>query len=115
MAEKVGIEQLKELVSFGVKLGNALGKALEDGQISLGDASAFFDAALAAPAAFDGIEKIPSELSDLDQAEAASLKAFVAEEFDIPEDNVEKVVESALDLAVQIFAFIQLFKSPAVE
>lgn len=106
-----GINELKEVVAFGVSLGNALGKALEDGKITLTDAGLVVDPLLKAVPAFNGLEQVPAELADLTDEEKAELLQFVSEAFDIPQEKTEALVERGLKIAVDVIGFISALKA----
>lgn len=101
------IKETKEAVGFIVAIANGVGKALQDGKINLADFGCFMDAFLKAPAAFSGASEIPAELADMDSAEREGLKQYIFEEFDIPQDKVEGIVEDALDISNRIFGLIE--------
>jgi len=105
MAE-YGIKETKEVVTCITALGNAIGKALEDGDLSIGDIGYLIDPMIKAPAAFENIAQVPLEIANLDPEEANELKEQIAGEFDIPQDKVEEIVEDASDIAVRLFAFV---------
>jgi hypothetical protein len=101
------IKETKEALAFVLSLGNALGTTLADGKITLSEAPQFMGALMAAPAAFQGLTEVPAELKDLDDAEKAELMAFVQSEFDIPNDQIEGVIEEGLALALAIYTFVE--------
>lgn len=109
--EKLGMTETKELVSFILSLGNGIGASLEDGKIGVSDVSNFFGAMTLAGPALSGVNAIPGELSDMDDAEKEDLLAFVNEKFDIPQDNIEASIERSLRIGVDIAALIADFKT----
>ena len=106
MAEEYGIEETKEMVGFVISLGEGVAKAVEDG-FSLDDIVYFLEALTRAPAAFENMAAIPSELKDLSGEEAQALKDYIAEDFDIPNDKLEDVIERALQLAADLYEFLR--------
>lgn len=102
-------KETKEVVELLLSLGEAAGLALEDLDIGLRDALRIFDALRAAAPAIEGAEKIPAELAAWSTADSAELKA-VAVKFDIPQDNIEAVVEAALTVAGPIIEFFAKFR-----
>jgi hypothetical protein len=104
------IKETKELVSWVCGLGNALGTSLEDGKISLTDLFKFVAVLNSSSAAFQGIDAIPTELKDVDEAEKNELLALVKAEFDIPQDSVEKYAEAGLVAASKLYDVYLLFK-----
>ena len=102
-----GIQETKDVVKFVIRLGEAGAKSLEDGKFSVSDLSNFINAAGALPAAIGGIGSVPAELKDMDVDERAELLAYIKEEFDIAEENIEAVVEKALTAVIGLFDLIK--------
>lgn len=100
MSEKLGIKELKDVVAFGLDVG----EALSDG-VGIEDVSALFGIA----DAIAGISEVPAELADLDEAEAEELKKFVAEEFDLPDDRLEEFIEAAISAVIGLYGVYQKF------
>ena len=111
MAGEYGIQETKEVVGFIVELGNGIGKAREDGDWSASDLVYFMDALLAVPAAFQGIDKVPMEVKDLDEAEMKELSDYVVEEFDIPQDKIEEVIEDAIHIAWKVWELVKKIRN----
>jgi len=97
----MGIEETKDVVRFGVALGNVFGNFEEDSSW-VAKAVSFVPALTKLPAAASGIGDVKAELADLDEEEAAELHALVVEEFDIKDDHAEEVIEKAIDLALTV-------------
>ena len=91
----MGTEDLKQLVIFVCKLAMAFVKTLEDKKFNLLELVNFVPAVAALPGAVEGIENVPLELKDLDDAEKDELVDAVIEAFDIPNDEVEAFIEDA--------------------
>lgn len=87
-----------------VRAGLSLAEALHDG-IDLGDISVV----LKLPAAISGIDQVPAQLADMDEAEKEELKAVVRE-FDLPDDELENAIEHAVNALVEIYHVFLLFK-----
>lgn len=96
MTTSVGIKEFKEALKAGLQLGNIVGHSLQDSFKVMEILSLLKDL----PAAFQGLDKVPSELADLDEAEKAELYAFVESEFNIPQDEIESYVEKALQFVI---------------
>jgi hypothetical protein len=112
MSKVYGVKETKELVGFGLGLGNAVGTALADGKLELSEASLLLPVLLKTPEAFGGIAQIGQELGELDEQEKAELKSFVESEFNIPQDNIEAAIETALKLALDLYGVVKLFTAP---
>lgn len=102
----MNIKETQELLGFVIAIGNAAGKSAEDGRVGFDDLMHFFDAYRKASPAFAGISGVPAELKDLDAAEAQALKDYVEEEFDIPQDVVEAVVERGISIAIDMVRLV---------
>lgn len=98
-------KETKDVVEFLFALGEATGKSLEDEDVGLGDAVFLFDAFRKVGAAVDGITKVPGEIATWTHADTLELEKL-ATEFDIPQDNIEALVEDATKLAAPFIEFI---------
>lgn len=96
----MGIKETKDVVRFGLSLGDALKRALEDGSINILDALKFLPVLKHLQEAIQGASKIPAELKDLDEAEKAELLAFFREEFDLSNDDLEAKIEAGLQVGL---------------
>ena len=102
----MGIEELKDVVKFGL----GVGEALSDG-VGIEDVSALF----ALPDAISGISDVPAEIADMDEAERTELKQFVKDNFDIPDDKMEEFIEAAVAVTVDIYGLYLKFKQTKEE
>ena len=111
MAEKkYGIKDLKEMVVFVAKVGNAVDVSAEDG-IGVDDLGSFVPAFMSAPQAFEGVSEIPKEAKDLDAEEMKELQDALAKELDLKDDALEAVIEKSLAAIASIFAIAQEIKA----
>ena len=75
-AGNVGISNTLEIVAFGVALAKAIDEAKkDDGKIDLKDIGKLFPVAPLVVPMINGIDQVPKEFSDLDQAELDLLMA----------------------------------------
>ena len=113
----MGIEETKDVIEFVAKLGNGIGESVEDGRWTLSDATNFIPAATKVFSAIEGIEKVDNELLDLDEEEKVELVDFIIEQFDIVQDEAEKIVEEGLEQLLNFFMFIKKYfiRPPVVE
>ncbi len=99
-------KDMVELIIFQGKLFSAVGFALEDGKVTFTDALYFKDAVMAAIPAYNGINNV--KISDLkDPENRAEAVAVFSDEFDIPQEEVEELVEEGLELAMRNYEFAQ--------
>ena len=103
------VKETKELLTFVCSLGNGIGLALEDKQITWSDASYLMMSVQTAPAAFSDVAKIKDELAEFTAEEQTELKDHVMSRFDIPQDEIEKYIEDGINLALQLYAYVSLF------
>lgn len=108
---RLGVKETKEMLTFVLKLGNALGNALEDDKVGITDISDFVSPLMSAGDAFANAIEIPKELADLDEQEKTELLDYVKTTFDIPEKNIELVVESAFDLLAKLYDLVKVIKA----
>jgi hypothetical protein len=91
-----------ELLDAVFGLADASQRSLEDdGKITIGDAGNFFGPALKLPAAIGGIQKVPSELAGLDGNGRQEVLDYFAKRFELPDDELEAHIESALQTGYQ--------------
>lgn len=100
--EKLGIEELKSVVSLGIALGEFVDH-IADG-LGLSDVPSGIKLVRHVPGAVAAIKskKVLPELKDLDEAEKAELKSFIKTEFDIKDDELEIKIESALFVVIDL-------------
>ena len=92
-----------ELLEFLFDLGDATQASLaDDGKISIGDAPKFFGVVWKAPVAIGGIQNVPKELSDLSEEGKAEVLAYVRQRFDLPDDELELLIEDTLQLGFSL-------------
>lgn len=98
MAEKLGIENVKDLVVAGVKTYEALAAAKkDDGKINMADLPKIFPLLPAYMAALTSLDQVMPELKDFSADEASQLLTYVASELGAqvsPElsNKIEKVL-----------------------
>lgn len=100
---KLPIKDLKEFILFGINVGNGWGKAMEDGKLSFTDIQYLLPVLTSAGAAFDGFGNVLPQFKDMDVAELAEIKVFIGEKLDIPQDNIERLIEAGLNMAINIY------------
>lgn len=104
----LGIDQLKEVLTFGASFGNALGSALQDdGRITLGEYVLFIGPLLKLAPAVEDIDVALAQLLDMDETEKQELLEFAKTEFDIADDDAEVFVEDTLRVALEVFSYVK--------
>jgi len=89
-------KETKEFLSFTFALFNAIHESSVDGQITVQDVPNFLQVAMKAPEAVKGINFIPNEIMNLGEEESEELKTWVAEHFNISNDQAEPYFEAIL-------------------
>ena len=108
-----GIAELKDYVLFVAKVGNAIGKTAEDGEVSLGDALNFIPVLPAAMTAFSGSAAVVYEAADMSEEELAHLVESFKSEFDLSQEDAEKTVEICVDVGLRLLKVALSFRKPA--
>ena len=118
MAEKVGIEDTKELLDFIFSLAEAVKKSAADGKFSWSDGLNFIEPLKKIAPAIDDIENVIPEVMDLDASEWNELVDYCQEKFDFitesddgEEVNVEDKIEDALNAGIELLRLTQIIKA----
>ncbi len=111
MAEaKRGIEETKDVLDFMFSFIDAVGKAKEDGEMSWSDARHFIDPVKKLFEAVEDIEEVLPEIVDLDESEYDELVEYVREKWDYDEENLDWIVDTAIDAGRGILTIINMQK-----
>ena len=97
MAETRGIEETKDILDFMFSFVEAVGKAKADGEMSWSDARYFIDPVRKLFEAVDDIEEVLPEIEDLSEEEYDELVEYVKEKWDYDEENLDWVVDTAIE------------------
>jgi hypothetical protein len=109
---KIGIDNLKEILRFGLGIGNGIGQGLADGRFELAEALTFLPTLTQLPGVIEAAPAAGQEIADLDADEKTELTAIAVAEFDIPQDAAEKRVEDALKLAFAVLEYVATWVEP---
>ena len=109
--EKRGIEETKDILDFVFSFVEAVGKAKKDGEMSWSDARYFIDPVKKLFEAVDDIEEVLPEIEDLDDAEYDELVAYVKEKWDYDEENLDWVVDTAIEAGRGVLTLINMQKT----
>jgi len=101
MPEKIGIQETKEVLLFGLNSQKGIVAARADGQVNWLDAGHLFPVVQSASAAFNGINRLKAELLDIDDQEQAEL-ASIARGFysDLTDDQCKVLIEETIDYVI---------------
>ena len=106
MGEAHGIKESKELFGFVAKLCASIANALEDKKFSAEDLTHFMPLFVAAPAAFEKVDKMPNEMSDLSTEEVVELMTHFSTELVIPQEDIKKVVSKGVAAGVSVYDLV---------
>lgn len=98
-----------EVLELVFALGEATGQTLEDSQVTLSDSAYFFDVLGKIMPAVRDITLVDNEIAawtDADTADAIAL----AQNFDIPQDDIEQMVKDALKFVAELVGFLSKFR-----
>jgi len=109
--EKRRIEETKDIVDFMFSFVEAVGKAKKDGEMSWSDARYFIDPVKKLFEAVDDIEEVLPEIEDLSGEEYDQLVEYVKEKWDYEEENLDWVVDTAIEAGRGVLTLINMQKS----
>ena len=117
MAEKLGIDDTKELLDFIFSLAEAVKKSAADGKFSWSDGLNFIEPLKKIGPAIDNIEDVIPEVMDLDASEWNELVDycqtrfdFITESDDGEEVDIETKIEDALNAGIELLRLTQIIK-----
>ena len=109
--EKRGIEETKDILDFVFSFVEAVGKAKKDGEMSWSDARYFIDPVKKLFEAVDDIEEVLPEIEDLSGEEYDQLVEYVKEKWNYEEENLDWVVDTAIEAGRGVLTLINMQKS----
>ena len=102
--EKIGIQNLKEVVEMGARSTIAVHAVTSDG-FQLTDMTLIYPAAMSIPPAIDDIQLVDDEIEDMDETEKAGLIAFTEEllaEMNFVSNNVKESIMHYVNAAIHL-------------
>ena len=111
MAETKGIEETKDILDFMFSFVEAVGKAKSDGEMSWSDARYLIDPVKKLFEAVEDIEEVLPEIEDLSEEEYDELVAYVRDKWDYDEENLDWIVDTAIEAGKSILMMVNLQKS----
>lgn len=108
--EKLGIENVKEVLKLGFAIGKGYKEAMEDGQVDASDIAVVIPIIKEIGPAFDGIKQVPKEIKDLDSEEAKELMSFAAAELGGVFSDEELIIkiDKGLKAGIAVVEFIKV-------
>lgn len=90
------VKDTLEVLDFGFKTAEAVTASLADGKVNFFDLPNVLAPLTAAGAAVDNIQNVKKELTTLTPMGKSVVESFVTDRFDIPNDQVEILVEETI-------------------
>ena len=109
--EERGIEETKDILDFVFSFVEAVGKAKKDGEMTWSDARYFIDPVKKLFEAVDDIEDVLPEIEDLSDEEYDELVEFVKGKWNYDEENLDWVVDTAIEAGRGVLTLINMQKS----
>ncbi|SVC86658.1 uncharacterized protein METZ01_LOCUS339512 [marine metagenome] len=108
-----GIQETKDVLAFVFALSEVSVTAMETGDIGWSDAKNFIDPLKRLGPGIENVEDVLIELQDFDDTEFEELIQFTRDEFGVENltDDLEVVVEEAINAGVEIMKIIRMFKN----
>ena len=102
------LKETKELAKFVIALGLAAEKSYDDKKIDYSDAFNFWEPVTLLKDAAEDAHKIKEEWKNASEEDLDLFYAELTEEFDLKDDQIEEVVEKALEAGIALW---EVFKA----
>ena len=107
MAEKFGIENVKNLVMWAVGTAQKIySKTTDDGKFDFMDSLSLLGDAVKLVKIIQDADKLKDEWHDMSESERTEINKSVCDKFDILEDKIETVVEETIDMVLYNVKYI---------
>ena len=111
MAEKIGIEETRDIIDFVFSFVEAVRKAKAAGEMSWSDARYFIDPVKKLFEAVDDIEEVVPEIEDLTDEEYDELVEYVKGKWNYDEENLDWIVDTAIEAGRGLMMMINMQKT----
>ena len=106
----VRTEQLKKDLLVIAKIVNLVDNALEDGKVNVAEGVGLAFKAIDLIGVIKNFKQAQEELMDLTSDEVPEIVEAFKQEFDIDNDKAEEVVETVIELALNLVLSLDMFK-----
>jgi hypothetical protein len=113
MESKLGIEEVKQVLDLALAGVSVGASAMKDGHLGVEDLGYLMQLVPVVGPAVAGASKVPAELADLSEEEAAEVVAYVMAKLAIDNAKAVLVIEKALKTAVSVYELAKAIKSEA--
>lgn len=111
MEDLLGIEKTKSFVKWACDLAKEVEDTTSNGWQWMEDAPQFIDDALKVPTLFKSFNEMVKEVKELSDADNQELIAYIAQEFDIKNDEAETLIEDSLALALSLISLVRKWRA----
>lgn len=113
MSDQIDDSELKALLNFLIVLAGDIEKIVAKGSLSLLDLPGLYGAFSAASSALSGIKQLPEEISSMNDASIADLRAYIQAQLPsaVSSPVIDGVVNDGLSLAQELFDFVNSVRS----
>jgi len=105
--EKIGIDNLLEVVDFVCDLANDGVASFADGKITVSDGARFIDNVFAIPKVIRAVPNVDNEFLDLDPEETAILEARVSEKLKFADGAPKEVSKAVVTVIFRSSSFVK--------
>lgn len=99
----VAVENTKEIVTLFCEIINCAVHVNKDGSVSLDDIPAIWDVVVAIGPAFEGMNSIPKEISDLDLEELEEITDHVKQQIKTDDEATKAIIAKSLKAASALY------------
>lgn len=105
--------EIKNILNFLFLLSAQVEKIIKGGSVSILQLPGFYSAFEAAGPALSNINQLPSEVKSINDAVLVDLRTYVATNLSsvVPSPAVDAIIEDALNLAQQLYDFVESIKA----
>ena len=109
--DKFGTNEIKDFLTFGFVLADAVIKITEDGDYDwIDDSITAIKALIKAPEAFNETKLLIKQLGEISEEEKLDLIFWAGKEFDIADDGIEDIIEDAISMVISFLSMINKVK-----
>lgn len=105
----VGFKETKEVIDLAIALGTGIAASLEDKKISFDDLPNFWAVLFKVMPAFEGLDQVQVEFELATEAETTELKAYIKEQLDLPDEQMEEFIEDAFAAVLDIWMLVKKY------
>ena len=106
-----GIENLKKAIKFACDFTAQCATALADGKFAWTESFGFVDELTQVPGLVKSFPELKQEVADLTETERVELYNYLKDNFDIPNDALETLIENSLAFTIAAVGLFEQWKT----